>query len=377
MTAKRISRKHLLFVFGTRPEALKMAPVIIKARRNPAFKVSLCLTAQHREMVDQVMKLFGIRPDIDLNLMTQGQTLGDLTQRVLSAAGQTFRKLRPDWVLVQGDTTTAFAAALAAFYEKIPVAHIEAGLRTFHKYQPYPEEMNRVLITRLADIHFAPTKLAANYLFAERVERSRVVLTGNTVVDALELLRPNLKKIQPKVFKSLEPGRPVILVTSHRRENFGKPLSEICRALAAVSRLPEKPQIVYPVHLNPQVRTIVMKKLSGVPGIHLIPPVTYEECLSLIERSAFVLTDSGGIQEEAPSFRKPVLVLRDVSERPEGIRIGVAKLVGADYRRIVTECRTLLSDRRAYRHMSAARNPYGDGKASDRILKTLARGLRS
>jgi UDP-N-acetylglucosamine 2-epimerase (non-hydrolysing) len=368
--------KKFLFVFGTRPEALKMAPVIDTFRSRRGFKIFTCLTGQHREMVDQVLRLFRIKTDFDLNLMEQGQTLGDLTARVFGKMDFVFKKMRPDLLFVQGDTTTAFAVALKAFYERIPVAHIEAGLRTFNKYQPFPEEINRVLISHLADYHFAPTPEARSNLLREGVPRARVHVTGNTVVDALIAILPQLRSATHSLLKKIAPLHKIILVTAHRRESFGKPLLSICAALKELAGKHPEIAIVYPVHLNPNVQKVVQKILRHTPRVHLLPPLSYVEFLILMERSYLVLTDSGGVQEEAPSFRKPVLVMREVSERMEGVRIGVAKLVGTDQRRIIREASRLISDPRAYQAMSGKKNPYGDGRASERILSLTSKILK-
>ncbi|MSR76796.1 MAG: UDP-N-acetylglucosamine 2-epimerase (non-hydrolyzing) [Candidatus Omnitrophica bacterium] len=367
--------KKILFVFGTRPEALKLAPLILSAQRNRALKVYTCLTAQHRQMVDQVLELFKIRPDFDLNIMTEGQTLSSLTQKVLESLDPILRKLKPGFILVQGDTTTAFAAALQGFYHRIPVAHVEAGLRSFNKLHPYPEEINRVLISRIADYHFAPTQEAAKNLLKEGVSSQTIFVTGNTVVDALKLIRPKLHHFNSLVFKRIDFTKRIILVTAHRRENFGKPILEICRAMKAISEGYPDTEIVYPVHLNPNIKDVVFQKLGNNPRIHLLPPLSYTEFLVLMDRSYLILTDSGGIQEEAPSFGKPVLVMREVSERNEGIHLGVAKLVGTSFNKITSESKRLLDNPKAYQKMVMSKNPYGDGHSSERILKIILKYL--
>jgi UDP-N-acetylglucosamine 2-epimerase (non-hydrolysing) len=369
-------KKTVLFVFGTRPEALKMAPVIEAFHGQKQFKVLTCLTGQHREMVDQVLRLFRIKTDFDLNLMEKGQTLGDLTARVFGKMEEVFNKVKPDLLFVQGDTTTAFAVALKAFYSRIPVAHIEAGLRTFDKYQPFPEEINRVLISHLADYHFPPTAAARSNLLREGVPLTRIHVTGNTVVDALKSIRPKLRSASLPVLKKVDPSRKPILVTAHRRESFGKPLAEVCKALKDLVRKHPDIEIIYPVHLNPNVQRTVRKALQGTPRVHLIEPLDYVEFLLIMDRSYLILTDSGGVQEEAPSFRKPVLVMREVSERMEGVKAGLAKLVGTDRKKIVREASRLIASRRAYRTMTGKKNPYGDGRASERILSITARTLR-
>jgi len=367
------SRKiRVLFVFGTRPEALKLAPVVLAAQKDKRFRTSVCLTAQHREMVDQVLGLFRIKPHFDLNLMEKGQTLGDLTQRLFARMEPVLHRVKPDIILVQGDTTTAFAVALKAFYHKIPVGHVEAGLRSHDKYHPFPEEINRVLISHLADFHFAPTQEAKGNLLREGVTKQKVFVTGNTVVDALRHVRPQIGKIRVPAACQYPVSQKMILVTAHRRESFGKPLQAICRALRRLAAAFPDTEIVYPVHLNPQVQGTVNRELKGRPRIHLVPPLSYEEFLVLMERCFLILTDSGGIQEEAPSFGKPVLVMRDVSERPDGIRLGVAKLVGTSESRIYGEASRLLKSPKVYSAMVKKKNPYGDGKASQRILDIIS-----
>jgi UDP-N-acetylglucosamine 2-epimerase (non-hydrolysing) len=323
-----MKRKNVLLVFGTRPEALKLAPLIWQASNFPNLRLWTCLTGQHREMVDQVLDLFKIKVDFDLNLMQQGQTLSDLTQRIFPKMQDVFDRSKPDVVLVQGDTTTAFVVALKAFYEKIRVGHIEAGLRSFDKYQPFPEEMNRLLVSRIADFHFPPTQGAQKNLIREGVSKKASPITGNTIVDALNHIKPKLKNFSPEILKKVGKGKRIIFVTAHRRESFGKPLEEICQALKEITKLASDIEIIYPVHLNPLVQKTVFRQLENSKQIHLIKPVSYLECLAIIQSSHFVLTDSGGIQEEAPSFQKPVLVMRNVSERGEGIQLGIAKLVG-------------------------------------------------
>jgi len=366
----------ILFVFGTRPEALKMAPVIASFRRHGRFKVFTCLTGQHREMVDQVLRLFRIKTDFDLNLMEKGQTLGDLTARVFGKMEDVFRRTKPDLLFVQGDTTTAFAVALKAFYSKIPVAHIEAGLRTFDKYQPFPEEINRVLISHLADYHFPPTRVAGQNLLKEGVSKNKIFVTGNTVVDALLSIRPYLRDAKVPVLSKIGGSQKIILVTAHRRESFGKPLRSIFSALREIALRHPDAEIVYPVHLNPNVQKAAHEMLGGVKRIHLLNPLSYAEFLVLMDRAYLILTDSGGVQEEAPSFQKPVLVMREVSERMEGVKMGVAKLVGTDRKKIVRETSRLISDQRAYHAMAGKKNPYGDGRASKRILLTVERILK-
>lgn len=369
--------KKVMFVFGTRPEALKMAPVIQEFRRHRDFKVYACLTAQHREMVDQVLRIFKLRIDFDLNMMEKGQTLSSLTSRLFPKMDEVLAKVRPDMIFVQGDTTTAFAVALKAFYEKIPVAHIEAGLRTYNKYHPFPEEINRVLISHLADYHFPPTKESRENLVREGVPSDKIFVTGNTVVDALLRLRKEIRIETHPSLGLIPKTQKIILVTAHRRESFGKPLRSICAALKAIARSHPDVEIIYPVHLNPNVQQLVHQELSGIPRIHLIQPLAYREFLILMERAFLILTDSGGIQEEAPSFKKPVLIMREVSERGEGIRLGIAKLVGTSAQKIEKEAARIIDNPRVYRAMTGKKNPYGDGHASQRIFRVTQRILRS
>ncbi|MDH7516618.1 MAG: UDP-N-acetylglucosamine 2-epimerase (non-hydrolyzing) [Bacteroidota bacterium] len=383
---------HALFAFGTRPEAIKLAPVIRELeRRKGEFRVTVCLTSQHRELLRQVTSFFGIEEDADLDVMIQDQTLEHVASAVLTRMVPVLERFKPDVLLVQGDTTTVFASALAAYYRRIPVGHVEAGLRTFDKYSPFPEEMNRRLCAALTDFHFAPTRTAADNLLREGHEPTRVYVTGNTIVDAVQLGLRILesKSAEERVRLLTECGLEegfvrrlvsdavrLITVTAHRRESFGEPFERMCRAMAdIVARYPDV-EIVYPVHPNPNVRRAVRHVLAGRERVHLIEPVRYEQLLLLMERSALLLTDSGGIQEEGPSLRKPVLVMREVTERPEGIAAGVARLVGTDRERIVTEVAKLLDDPREAARMVAAENPYGDGLASQRIAEILLAGLR-
>jgi UDP-N-acetylglucosamine 2-epimerase (non-hydrolysing) len=367
---------RLLIAFGTRPEIIKLAPVIKEIRKYPRDLAPVLLaTAQHRGLLDQMLALFEIKPDLDLNLMEPNQTLDRLTSRVMLRTSQVLRDIKPDLVIVQGDTTTAMVVALAAFYLQIPVAHVEAGLRTRDRYQPFPEEINRRLISALATLHFAPTKQAVLNLKKEGIKAREIFLTGNTVVDALLQMRPKIER-RPLPVK-IAPESRLILVTAHRRENFGQPLENICQALIRLIQEFPDIEIVYPVHPNPHVRQTVYALLSRVQRLHLIRPVSYLDLLALINRAYFILTDSGGLQEEAPSFHKPVLVLREVTERPEGIKAGVARLVGTETERIVAACRQLLNQPQTYRKMTLAPNPYGDGRASQRIVHHLRRYLTS
>jgi UDP-N-acetylglucosamine 2-epimerase (non-hydrolysing) len=364
---------RVLSVFGTRPEAIKMAPVVHALEAAPdRFESVICVSAQHRAMLDQVLGVFGLRADHDLDLMTPGQTPTEIVARVLQRLPALLREVRPDVLLVQGDTMTTFAAAFAAYLERIPTGHVEAGLRTGNPYQPFPEEMNRVLTTRLAALHFAPTAKARDQLLAEGMPARDVYLTGNTVIDALlRTVRPGYHFRTPSL-AALDPSRRVVLVTTHRRESFGAPLRAVCAAIRDLAERFSDLQFVLPVHPNPEVKGTVSSLLCDLPGMHLIEPVDYVEFVHLMDRAYLVLTDSGGVQEEAPSLGKPVLVLRDVTERPEGVTAGTAVVVGTDRERIVATASELLTSREAYERMANAVNPYGDGRASERIVAALA-----
>jgi UDP-N-acetylglucosamine 2-epimerase (non-hydrolysing) len=363
-------------VFGTRPEAIKMAPVVLALQKDVRFKCHVCVTAQHRQMLDQALKDFGIVPEVDLNLMRPNQTLSGLTAALIESLDEHLRTRRPDMVLVQGDTTTVLSAALAAFYNRIPVGHVEAGLRTGTIDSPFPEEANRVLTTRLATLHFAPTELNRENLLCEGVPAERITVTGNTVIDALLMAREKVRRDPPIIpglpcdWRQAWGERQVVLITGHRRENFGKGFEEICRGITELASLFPSIQFIYPVHLNPNVREPVNRLLETniMSNIHLIDPLSYLPFVALLERSTLVLTDSGGIQEEAPSFGKPVLVMREVTERKEAVDAGTVKLVGTKYERIVDESVRLLTDHEAYARMSRAHNPYGDGLAAQRIV---------
>ncbi len=358
-------------IFGTRPEAIKMAPVIRELRKHPEIETRVCITAQHREMLDQVMQLFRLTADYDLNIMAQGQTLYDITGRVLRGLQEVFAKERPDCVLVHGDTTTTFTAALAAFYAQIPVGHVEAGLRTGNLLSPFPEEANRQLTGVLANYHFAPTATARDNLLRENKKEENIFVTGNTVIDALFATVKKDYAFADKEIEQIEEHKRVILVTTHRRENLGAPMHHVYRALRRlVDDIPDT-EIVFPVHRNPLVREAVSEELEGHPRIHLVEPMEYEPFTNLMARSAIVLTDSGGIQEEAPSLGKPVLVLRDTTERPEAVEAGTVALVGTDEARIYETAHRLLTDEAAYRQMAEAVNPYGDGHAAERIVAWL------
>lgn len=368
--------KTVLIVFGTRPEAIKMAPVVSALRQSAHLNVKVCVTAQHREMLDQVLHLFDIRPDYDLNLMRAGQDLSDITSRVILEMRPVLADCRPDIVLVHGDTTTAMTAGLAAFYARTPVGHVEAGLRTNNIYSPWPEEMNRRMVGRLAELHFAPTALSRDSLLAEGVPADTIHVTGNTVIDALFDVVARLKSDRELIgsleqrFSFIDPSKRLILVTGHRRENFGHGFENICHAL---SKLAERKDvvIVYPVHMNPNVKEPVHRLLGDADNVKLIDPLEYVPFTFLMQRAHLVLTDSGGIQEEAPSLGKPVLVMRDNTERPEAVTAGTVKLVGTSFERIVESANMLLDNFAAYDEMAGARNPYGDGKASSRIRDIL------
>ncbi len=365
---------QVLFVFGTRPEAIKLCPLVKRLEQAPElFRTRVCVTAQHRSMLDQVLQAFGVRPDYDLDLMLPDQTLAQLTSRVVAALEPVIARERPDWVFVQGDTTTTFCAALAGFYARARVAHVEAGLRTGDKYQPYPEEINRLLTSRLSDLHFAATEEAASNLRAEGIPAESVFVTGNTVIDAVLFIRDALERgrLPRPQWAFLDPARKTVLVTAHRRESFGEGFERICQALAALAQRPDV-QIVYPVHSNPNVQEPVRRLLSGRSNIQLLKPLEYVPFVDLMTRAYFILSDSGGVQEEAPSLGKPVLVMREKTERPEAVRAGTVRLVGTDVERILTESRRLLDEPEHYGEMSRRHNPYGDGRACERIAEIIA-----
>ncbi|MDI3535083.1 MAG: hypothetical protein PWQ82_1448 [Thermosediminibacterales bacterium] len=362
----------VLTVFGTRPEAIKMAPLVSMFIRTKFIKNVVCVTAQHREMLDQVLSLFNIKADYDLDIMKQRQSLSDITSNVIIGMESVIEKENPDIVLVHGDTTTTFGAALAAFYKRKKVGHVEAGLRTFNKWFPFPEEMNRKLTCALADIHFAPTQTAKQNLLNEGVEPSKIFVTGNTVIDALKTTVKQDYVFNNEILKQIDfKKQRVVLLTAHRRENWGKPMEHICMAVREIVDKFKDIEVVYPVHYNPAVRETVYPILDKIERIHLMDPLDTEELHNLMSRCYLVLTDSGGIQEEAPSLAKPVLVLRDVTERPEAVEAGTVKVVGTDKRRIYNEVEILLTNRKEYARMSESINPYGDGRASERILKAL------
>lgn len=369
-------KKKVSVIFGTRPEAIKLAPVILALRNHPYFHCKVCVTAQHRQMLDQVLDVFGITPDVDLDLMQADQALGSFTARAIEALDGYVVREKPDLVLVQGDTTSVFCAAMSAFYHRIPVGHVEAGLRTGDLYSPWPEEGNRILTSRLASLHFAPTETNRRNLLGEGVPEERIFVTGNTVVDALFLAMERVRDHPPPIpglpfdMASVRGEAPVVLITGHRRENFGEGLESICRAIAELARRFPLARFIYPVHFNPNVREPVERILGtgGTGNIHLIDPLPYLSFVALMDRTTLILTDSGGVQEEAPSLGKPVLVMRETTERPEAVEAGTVKLIGTDFERIVDETSRLLTDKAAYDAMARAYNPYGDGKATERIL---------
>ena len=381
--------KKIMLVFGTRPEAIKMAPLVKEFQKRPnEFQTIVCVTGQHREMLDQVLHIFEITPDYDLNIMKQGQDLYDVTARVLLGMRDVLKEARPDVVLVHGDTTTSTAAALAAFYQQIPVGHVEAGLRTHNIYSPWPEEMNRQLTGRLATYHFAPTPLSRQNLLSEGVQESHITVTGNTVIDALYMVVDKIKRDKvldaelEKLLKQsgydvnrLSAGKKLVLITGHRRENFGDGFISMCRAIKTLTEKYPEVDFIYPMHLNPNVRKpiheVFGEDLSGLGNMFFIEPLEYLSFVYLMEKSTIVLTDSGGIQEEAPGLGKPVLVMRDTTERPEALEAGTVKLVGTDYDKIIKEVSALIEDREYYDRMSKAVNPYGDGKACQRITDRL------
>lgn len=370
--------QKVLLIFGTRPEAIKMAPLAIKLQEdNDSFEAKVCVTGQHRQMLDQVLDLFQLNPDFDLNLMKPGQTLSDITSGVLKGLEQVFEIWKPDLILVHGDTATTFAASLAGYYHKIKIGHVEAGLRTGDLYSPWPEEANRKLTGVLADYHFAPTMSSYNNLIKENIKSTNVVVTGNTVIDALIQVKDKVEQDQQLIqkfeqeFNFLDKNKKMILVTGHRRENFGQGFLNICTALAQLAKKYPNVQIIYPVHLNPHVQQPVNELLTGISNIYLIAPQDYLPFVYLMNQSFLILTDSGGIQEEAPSLGKPVLVMRDTTERPEAVEAGTVRLVGTDVNRIVELVTQLLDDQKLYAEMASAHNPYGDGTACQKIIDFL------
>jgi len=363
----------VLSIFGTRPEAIKMAPVVLELGKHPdQFQSVVCVTAQHREMLDQVLNLFQISPDHDLDLMREGQTLSGLTSRVFAALDPVFEAERPDWVLVQGDTTTVMAASLAAFYHRVKVGHVEAGLRTGDKWQPFPEEINRKIAGVVADLHFAPTATAKNNLLAEGVDPKTIHVTGNTVIDALLMAAEMPFDLEDSPLAGIPWEKKIILVTAHRRENFGRPLEDICAALQEIAaKYKDEVHLVYPVHPNPNVTETVYPALEKIPNISLLEPLDYLPLVQLMKRAYLVVTDSGGIQEEAPGLGVPVLVLREKTERPEAVTAGSVKLVGTTRQEIFARITGLLSDLVEYQRMTQVINPYGDGTAARQIVEAL------
>jgi UDP-N-acetylglucosamine 2-epimerase (non-hydrolysing) len=367
---------RILVVFGTRPEAIKLFPVIHALKTDPRFECVVCISAQHRQMLDQVLEIAGIVPDHDLDVMQPDQTLDALTARLLTGLGEVMDRVRPDRVIVQGDTATAMAGALAAYYRKVPVDHVEAGLRSYNIYHPWPEEVNRKIIGAMASLHFAPTETAAGALIKENIDPARVHVTGNTVIDALHWVSARIEA-EPTLASGLADlerrfsGKRIIGVTSHRRENFGEGMEGISSAIRQIAARPDV-AVIFPVHLNPNVRKVMNEGLAGLDNVALIEPLDYPHFARLINIAKIMLTDSGGVQEEAPALGKPVLVMRETTERPEGVEAGTAKLVGTDAATIVTEISTLLDDRDSYEAMARAHNPFGDGHSSARIVELLA-----
>jgi UDP-N-acetylglucosamine 2-epimerase (non-hydrolysing) len=366
--------KKLMIVFGTRPEAIKLCPLVLELKKHPhEFETITCVTAQHRKMLDQVLSIFGVKPEFDMNLMKSNQTLSHITTNIINEMDLILQREKPDMIIVQGDTTTTFATALSAYYNRISVGHVEAGLRTGNKFSPYPEEINRKLTTSLSDIHFAPTSNNRQNLLAEGVPGNRIVITGNTVIDALLWVRDKIK-LENRVFPELNGidfSKRIILVTGHRRESFGQGFIDFCSALKEIATSYSDVEVVYPVHLNPNVRQPVNEILAGLFNVKLLEPLDYEPFISLMDKSYFIITDSGGVQEEAPSLGKPVLVTRDTTERPEALVSGALKLVGTDRNVIENEARRLLDDEGIYSKMSIVQNPYGDGKACIYIIDAL------
>lgn len=363
----------VMTVFGTRPEAIKMAPVVLELKKYPELITPVvAVTAQHREMLDQVLKLFDIRPDYDLDIMSAGQTLFDITVKALTGLDKVLTEAKPDIVLVHGDTTTTFAGSLAAFYHQTKVGHVEAGLRTRNKYSPYPEEMNRKLTGSLTDLHFAPTPTAEKNLLTEAVAPESIFVTGNTVIDALQHTVREDYEFSAGILPEIDyKSHRIVLVTTHRRENLGEPMRNVYKALRRLVEEFEDVEVVFPVHRNPKVREVVQAELGGVGRVHLIDPLDYEPFANLMHRSALILTDSGGVQEEAPALGKPVLVLRDTTERPEAVAAGTVKLIGTAEDRVYNEARLLLTDKAEYGRMADACNPYGDGHAARRIVQAI------
>lgn len=368
-------KKKNLIIFGTRPEAIKMAPLVKEFQKNDVFETKICVTAQHREMLDQVLEFFEIQPDYDLDLMKPNQNLYSLTADIITELKPVLEEFNPDYVYVHGDTSTSSIAALAAFYAGAKVCHIEAGLRTFNKWSPFPEEMNRQITGRIADYHFAPTETSGQNLLNENIKKEAILITGNTVIDALLYSSERVKTLNNQEINGLkeliDPEKKLILVTGHRRENHGQGFVNICKALKEIAEQKPEVQIIYPVHLNPNVQGPVYEILSNIKNIHLIDPLAYPAFVWLMNQSYLIITDSGGVQEEAPSLGKPVLVMRDTTERPEAVDAGTVILVGTDTDKIVWECFQLLDNQEKYQKMSELHNPYGDGKACERIVQFI------
>lgn len=363
----------VMTVFGTRPEAIKMAPIVLELARHPEeITPIVAVTAQHRDMLDQVLHLFDIRPDYDLDIMAAGQTLFDITSRAMLGLDKVLTEAKPDIVLVHGDTTTTFAGALAAYYHQTTVGHVEAGLRTHNKFSPFPEEMNRKLTGSLADLHFAPTSTAQQNLLTEAIAPENIFVTGNTVIDALHQTVREDFTFEDELLRRIDyKNKRIVLVTTHRRENLGEPMRHVYKALRRLTEEFADVEVVFPVHKNPKVREVVREELGGLSKVHLIDPLDYEPFANLMHRSYLILTDSGGVQEEAPALGKPVLVLRDTTERPEAVTAGTVKLIGTDCERVYAEARQLLTDKKEYSRMAESCNPYGDGKASGRIIQAI------
>jgi UDP-N-acetylglucosamine 2-epimerase (non-hydrolysing) len=372
----------ILSILCTRPSAIKMAPIVHALEKNPAFESVVCVTGQHRQMLDQVLNLFHIKPDYDLNIMKPNQDLYSITSDVINGLKGVLQEVKPDCVLVQGDTTSMMAASLAAFYQKIPVAHIEAGLRTQDIYAPFPEEVNRNITSCIAQWHFAPTEVSKQNLIAENVNEKHIFVTGNTVIDALLWVRDKVNEkhdwsaeIGKKIQELINHNKKMILITGHRRENFGQGFQNMCAALKALAERNPEWEFIYPVHLNPNVQKPVNELLSNLPNFHLIAPLEYAPFVYLMDKVKIIITDSGGVQEEAPSLGKPVLVTRDVTERPEGVAAGVVLLVGTDPDKIIRETEALMRDQSRYARLSAIQNPYGDGQSAQRIIEIIARSF--
>ena len=365
-----MNKIKVMTVFGTRPEAIKMAPLVLKLKKDSRFEEITVVSAQHREMLDQVLGIFRIKPEYDFNIMHKNQTLEDITSKVMIDMAKVIKKEQPDIVLVHGDTTTSFAAGLATFYEQTKLGHVEAGLRTWNKYSPFPEEMNRQMTDDLTDLYFAPTRLSKQNLIKENHPADNIYITGNTAIDALE--QTVKQDYHHDVLDKISPGNKIILVTMHRRENQGEPMRRVFKVMKQVVDSHKDVEIIYPVHLSPRVQKVAQEVLSDDPRIHLIKPLDVVDFHNLAKKSYFIMTDSGGVQEEAPSLGKPVLVLRDTTERPEGVAAGTLKLVGTEENKVRAEMIRLLEDEKAYDEMANAKNPYGDGKASDRIIDAIA-----